>query len=213
MTNDLIHTGDSRYALILEAHPDLEVIEAQAIRLELGNMRFPLKAAGLYRLADTLKGMLAPFVQCRSGCNYCCYMPAMAFQHEAEAIATATGQPARKLGFRPMPVALAAAQAFKGLPCPFLVAGLCSIYAHRPLICRLHHSLNDDPRDCQLTPEGTTKPVANVNPDMIEMPYLRAVLRWNPREPYGAMQEFFPPELGHYARTRGGGGKRHDWGD
>ena len=193
MPHDHIEAVQLRYQRILEAHPDLLKIGDQASRIEQANMRFPLKAAKLYRLADTLKARLEPFVVCTSGCSACCHMPTMAFQHEAEAMAVASGRTARRLAFREIPDALSAANAFIGQPCPFLVDGRCAIYAYRPLICRLHNSLNDDPRDCQITPTGTIRPVLGVDADMVEMPYIRATLRWNPREPYGTLQEFFSP--------------------
>lgn len=37
---------------------------------------------------------------------------------------------------------------YAGTACPLLKDRLCSIYAHRPLACRVHHSLEGSPSAC-----------------------------------------------------------------
>lgn len=181
-----------RYVCILDARPELPNVPLRAQRILSENIRFLIKSDRFYRLADEMKAMLEPFVVCRSGCSYCCHMPTMIYQHEADAMAAAGNCMTKKLDYRPAPLALQAAIAFNGQPCPFLADGRCSIYAHRPLICRLHNSLNDDPHDCLVMPGSKRKAIYAINPDYVEMPYHQAVLKWKPEEPWGAIQEFFP---------------------
>jgi Fe-S-cluster containining protein len=192
---DDIHTGaERRHHLILNAHPNLLDIPEHAERILSDNVRFTIKSTRLYRLADEMKLMLESFVVCGPGCSHCCYLPTMIYQHEADAMAVVANRAARRLEFRVMPVALHAAQAFSGQPCPFLMENCCSIYDHRPLICRLHNSLNDDPQDCLIVNGACSKPIHAIDPDLVEMPYFRAVMGWKPSEPWGVIQEFFPAD-------------------
>lgn len=39
-----------------------------------------------------------------------------------------------------------------GKPCTFLSAGECSIFRHRPLVCRLHANFDHDALLCQIVP-------------------------------------------------------------
>lgn len=192
MSNDSHAGAERRQQLILNAHPEVLDIPSRAERILNENSRFPIKSVRFYQLADEMKAMLEPFVVCGPGCSYCCHMPTMIYQHEADAMAAAAKCTARRLKYRLMPVALSAARVFRGHPCPFLVEGHCSIYDHRPLICRLHNSLNDDPHDCVIEMGANSKPVHSADPDFVEMPYHRAVQKWRPREPWAVIQEFFP---------------------
>jgi hypothetical protein len=194
MHDDPTDGAARRYERLLNAHPELLNIPARAERILNENSRFQVKSARLYRLADEMKAMLEPFVVCGPGCSYCCYWMTMIYQHEADAIAAASGRKARKLSYRHPQLALDAARAFKGQPCPFLLADRCSIYQHRPLICRVHNSLNEDPHDCIFPPKAVQQTVEAVDPDFVEMPYHQAVQRWKPSEPWGAIQEFFVPD-------------------
>lgn len=178
---------ERRLQLLLDAHPELMDIPDRAERILNENTRFTLKSVKFYKLADEMKAMLEPFVVCGPGCSHCCHMPIMINQHEADAMAAAANRKALRLKARLIPVALSAAWSFRGQHCPFLVDGRCSIYEHRPLICRLHNSLNDNPRDCFIPMTGERTPTHMVDPDFVELPYHDAVLRWNPREPWGAV--------------------------
>lgn len=54
------------------------------------------------------------------------------------------------------------AKSFFGSPCPFLVNGSCTIYVHRPLLCRTLVNLDTSPKLCELVPEATI-PVPYLN--------------------------------------------------
>jgi Fe-S-cluster containining protein len=192
MPEDIQTGAERRHQLILKAHPELLDIPEQAHRILNDNVRFTIKSTRLYRLADEMKSILEPFVVCGPGCSHCCHLPTMIYQHEADAMAVAANRVARRLKFRLMPVALRAAHAFIGRPCPFLIGGHCSIYNHRPLICRLHNSLNDNPEDCLIVNGASSRAIHAIDPDFVEMPYFHAVMSWKPTEPWGAINEFFP---------------------
>lgn len=185
---------EARLERIYAAHPRIMEIEARAVRIQTTSMRFELKSQRLYALADEMKAMLEPFIVCAQGCSHCCFMPTMIYFHEAKRIAKASGRLMSSVPARPMHISLERAEAFNGKPCPFLLNDRCSIYEERPLICRLHNSLNDDPAACKIDDGGTHGSVFAVNPDWIEVPYIYSVQAWNPQEPYGAIQEFFPQD-------------------
>ena len=92
-------------------------------------------------------------IACRASCSFCCHLRVMVRPHEAIALYRELGSSipkaqaaqvrqrvldnaaqVRRLG----PQAHAAAR----LPCAFLVDGICSVYAARPLACAGFHSLD-----------------------------------------------------------------------
>ena len=184
-----------RWQLIQQAHPEIEELTMRSQRIVEENSSFKVKSHKLYKLADEMKAMLAPFVVCSSGCSNCCHMPTLIYQHEADAMAVVSCRRARQLRYRPDHEVLKAGRAFTGQPCPFLSPdGRCSIYEHRPLICRVHNSLEDDPAVCKVDPSGPPSQRACVDPDRIEVPYHQAARRARPKEGWGVIQEFFPLE-------------------
>jgi hypothetical protein len=112
----------------------------------------------LHRAADRLSQAVAREVACRRGCDACCHQDVVVSQAEAELIGRAIGRrpaatPAgavsvgRDLNDPPlMPVR------HTGQPCPFLAAGECRIFRHRPLVCRLHANFDQDALLCQIVP-------------------------------------------------------------
>lgn len=96
---------------------------------------------------------LAQVAACRPGCAHCCHLSAAITSSEARLI----GQAVRRAPVVPR-AAMTLAQAVgdleqaraltsrhMGTPCPFLSADQrCSIYEHRPFVCRTHLSLADD---------------------------------------------------------------------
>jgi Fe-S-cluster containining protein len=91
---------------------------------------------------------------CQAGCAYCCYLMATVSGPEALAIAYELRESNSNEELARLKARLRAAyqqtkkidnltRAKAGIPCPFLTgAGLCSIYAYRPLDCMTHHSLS-----------------------------------------------------------------------
>ncbi len=50
----------------------------------------------------------------------------------------------------------------EGMPCTFLVDGKCSIYKHRPLVCRMLVNMDSDERLCKVIPNYSV-PVPYLN--------------------------------------------------
>jgi Fe-S-cluster containining protein len=104
------------------------------------------KVIWLWKMGDVLSNAAKGEVVCDKGCSYCCHIPAMIHRTEAEAIAKLTG---RKLTI-PKKYVLEPNKAYNGKPCPMLKDGACSIYEHRPMTCRVHHMLDNDPKVCDV---------------------------------------------------------------
>lgn len=112
------------------------------------------KVIRLRRIADAAAAVIAPFTPCAKGCSACCHNPAIISELEAMQIAKATGAalatPARVFEVGADAEARRAYSAHHaGVACTFLREDTCSIYAHRPMVCRVHHSLEDSPAGCE----------------------------------------------------------------
>lgn len=122
----------------------------------------------LHRAADRLGKAVAPEVACRRGCDACCHQDVLVSKAEAELIGRAIGR---------QPVAAPAGGVavgsdvkdppvvpirHSGRPCTFLIGGECSIFRHRPLMCRLHANFDHDALLCQIVP-GESIPVPYVD--------------------------------------------------
>ena len=103
----------------------------------------------LRQLADAFADAVAPHSACvRGGCDACCRQPVAVTQEEADLIARETGAPlARPAGFR-----ASGDERYIGQPCSFLREGRCTIYAARPMACRLMFSMDVDDLLCHRVP-------------------------------------------------------------
>jgi Fe-S-cluster containining protein len=106
------------------------------------------KVIWLNHILDTLHDAASGFSPCKAGCSDCCSMALNITQDEAKAIAMASGRTAL------VPVydddTEDAIKRYEGVPCPMLVDGLCSVYAVRPLACRVHYSVDSDALLCKI---------------------------------------------------------------
>lgn len=150
----------------------------------------------LEQLADRVNDCLAPLAACRKGCHHCCSMVTLVYRFEAVRLAEVTGRKMTELPYRPHHQVINTHRLQPPQPCPFIVAGGCSVYADRPLICRLHHSLANDAELCRPLPSGQTQAPEMYDPDHIEVPYHTLVRTQRPKEPWGALTEFFPGNAG-----------------
>lgn len=103
--------------------------------------------AKTHELADRFMAAYADYLICRKGCAHCCRLPVGVPFLEAEYIAARSGRKLNKkakenLHIEPTPQ--------NSTPCPFLTPDgvTCSIYAFRPLACRMFATF-DDHRHCE----------------------------------------------------------------
>lgn len=88
-----------------------------------------------------------------------------------------------------------------GVACPFLARGSCSIYAHRPLACRLQINLDDDDLLCRLVDGGVAPRVPYLNMQAHTVYALRV---WGPNQQYDDIRAWFAPgSNGHNEIDRG----------
>ncbi|KAF7961460.1 hypothetical protein AWV80_33085 [Cupriavidus sp. UYMU48A] len=96
------------------------------------------------------KGLVA----CKRGCSACCHSEIALYQPEADLIAAKTGLPVRQIPRDP--ARRSTPYATTKAPCPFLHDGACSIYAHRPLVCRTMVNFDADSTVCQFEHRDNT---------------------------------------------------------
>lgn len=141
-------TAKKNYAAFLAAIP-AEVHrreERLASDLRLMNAKPMVKLARIRKSVETLFAYADGHVACKMGCAYCCYQAIDISRLEAEFIAEKTGVIPAKLGEVVPRDPLSFSEQ---TPCPFLKKGVCSIYEFRPLICRIHVSLDVDDYWCR----------------------------------------------------------------
>lgn len=151
------------------------------------------KVIRLRRIADDAAKAIAPLTPCAKGCSACCHNPAIISELDAMLIAQSTGTPivTPRRGFDvggSVEVRREYHSHYAGVACTFLKGGLCSIYAHRPMVCRLHHSLEDSSAGC----EGGRQPQAV---DLAEF-FVSELRMMGRMMVYADIREFFPPNAG-----------------
>lgn len=122
---------------------------------ELNDQPGSLKAKyiRLRKLADSAGAVVAKHAACSKGCSQCCHISVAINQVEADIISQVTGIKYRSQDPRAAESDLATK--YFGEPCPFLKAHKCSIYADRPIACRLHFAISNTSIMCdtKLPPE------------------------------------------------------------
>ncbi len=147
------------------------------------------KVIRLRRIADAAARVIAPFTPCAKGCSACCHNPAIINELDAMLIAEQTGAvlatPSRAFDVTAGEDARRAYLArYAGVACTFLKDNACSIYAHRPVVCRVQHSLEDSAAGC----EGGRQPAAV---DLTEI-YLGERRMMGSLMIYADIRDFFP---------------------
>lgn len=118
------------------------------------------KADRLLDIFERLTALISPVSACKKGCSHCCYQAVTIFDWEADRIAKFSKRKRTEFaGLRDKSVLGArdkSIELYTGKVCLFLADGRCSIYEVRPIACRLHLNLGDDPAVCDIItdPEG-----------------------------------------------------------
>lgn len=141
----------------------------------------------LQKAAQALADIYSPHAACSAGCAHCCHIPVKITQAEAIYLG-------RVLGRAPMPTgALPPEPVILGYesPCPFLVDNQCSVYEHRPAVCRSHLNLDRDDLLCRLQ-AGMNVPV----PYLDTRPLVAgAFFVLGEKQPLADIRQWFPQEL------------------
>lgn len=142
------------------AHENLKRLDRDAIHNAYRLMGVALDASSsrqrviwMYKAGEQFSKAYAPAAACRSGCSHCCHVPVGVTEAEAKEIGLAIGRaPAKN------PPRAEGGDGDYTKPCPFLKDNACSIYASRPMACRLLLNLDSDDLLCRLVP-GSEIPV------------------------------------------------------
>lgn len=148
----------------------------------------------LRQMADKVGEAAKGLIPCAKGCNHCCHMATMIHLEEARAIEKATG--VRMVMPKAFNVDLMHVEKvrarYDGVACRFLVNGACSIYAERPLACRLHIVVDRDNTLCEIVP-GEKIRVPSIDTLQYDLAITKAY--GGPLEmKYADIREFFPPK-------------------
>lgn len=123
---------------------------------------------------------------CAGGCSHCCHIDVSVPRSEAVLISRLTGRPMSEPALT-LPVDEFAATSHVGEPCPFLDDGKCSIYVHRPLMCRTLVNLDLSPKLCELVP-GVEIPVPYLNTTNLKTAFIII----SKRDDFADIREWFP---------------------
>ena len=162
------------------------------LRQQLHQAQTPSVPAGakvirLRHIAGEWSKLFSSKTACNSGCSHCCHLDVLVPRSEAKLMAKAMGrkisEPVEKRDME-----RASQQAlFLGTPCTFLVENECSIYAHRPMMCRTLVNMDSMDILCRLVP-GVEVPVPYLN-TMILKGYFAYLTQ---TEQFADIREWFP---------------------
>lgn len=147
------------------------------------------KIEALWLAVDDVTALARPHSACRKGCSHCCHIEVLLPEQEAALIG-------KRIGVTPRQVpgdTRAGDLHLNGYesPCPFLQKGLCSIYEHRPLVCRKHVSLDRDALLCELIGEPNDVPYLGMK-DYVDTLAKVTTDYGRTRPKVGDIREFFP---------------------
>lgn len=142
------------------------------------------------KLADKIGNAVAPHSACKS-CSHCCHIAVTLPQLEAQAIGAAIGKAPAKGNLRITGDHLATVEKNFKTPCPFLKKGRCSIYADRPIACRVHFNLAQDSYFCDPAIPPAESFVANVDLTVLHAAMNIVFMDAD----WGDIRDFFPPSV------------------
>lgn len=151
------------------------------------------KIFAIQKISSDVRQVSASFAACSKGCSNCCHQRVELSQTEADTIAHNIKRKAVQLS---PAYKLPDMDAFGSTtPCNFLVEGECSIYEHRPFMCRNYVNLDKDNLLCSFenwelgkakSPMHTGIPMQNPGPLLV------AYQQVSSRDVVGDIRDFFP---------------------
>lgn len=184
------------YAALVDASPWVLQVPNKALAIGRANASIRSKLRKFILLAEEVGTAAVPHSQCKKGCHACCHISVTLSTVEAEAIGAAIGvAPATPAVSYRLDEAQGKAELEQrrhfGKPCSFLENGLCSIYEHRPVACRVHVNLGDAYFcSTDIAPEDSY--VSSLNLQSLHV-VMSAVLL---ASPVADIRDFFPQGLG-----------------
>lgn len=181
--------------------------EARDLATPAGPVPLRPRARRMLAITDDLASMVAPHAICKKGCSYCCRQAVTISTWEAQRIAAAINRiPANVDAVAAVPVdnaaqtregtrdsvadAMQEAQdRYAGVACPFLKDDACTIYAVRPLGCRTHFNLGNDPAMCDTIANPGEK---FVNFNFKALWIAQAAMFIQADQQFADIREFFP---------------------
>lgn len=136
-------------------------------------------------IVDKLASKVAEQAACKKGCSHCCYQAVAISQWEAQRISEFSGVPMGQVHANALRDNIVAE--FSGVACPFLKDDFCTIYDVRPMACRMHFNMSDDPSLCDIKNNpGASVPMFNFLPMEFAAATLLVEL------PFADIRNFFP---------------------
>jgi hypothetical protein len=184
-------TPEQRADSVKEKHgARFQQLMMEAMRLLDLPRNLDWRAKRMLEITDELAAMVTPLAPCKKGCSHCCYQMIAISSWEAAQIAKVTGKKIASFdGYNPEEDSREEmVKKYTGKVCPFLVNKECSIYEVRPLICRSHISVADDPIPCDIKNNpGAKVPYFN----MSDLNMIQGFLFIGANCKFGDIREFF----------------------
>lgn len=162
--------AEARFQAAVRANPWLEHLDGAVQAIARANVTHRKRYTMMRQLADRINAAVMPHSACGRGCDSCCHIAVEMSGWEAQ-------QLAHELGLKVLDTVKPGNEMDRikagneeihmkpfGKACGFLKNGECSIFASRPLACRLHHSLNTDAQQCSpsIPPDESFVPSMNL---------------------------------------------------
>jgi len=132
---------------------ELENLSRQLQQAQTPNVPKNAKLIRLRHIAGVWSSLFVTKTACSSGCSHCCHLDVMVPRSEAKLMAKAIGQ---KLAENVSTFGIEQASEDRrhlGKPCTFLKDSKCSIYDHRPMMCRTLVNMDSVDVLCRLVPD------------------------------------------------------------
>jgi uncharacterized protein len=166
-----------------------ERLIAEAVALVEAPGPLDTRARRVLEITDDLAAKVAPKAACRRRCSHCCHQSTVISEWEAARIARYTGRTAAVIPKITREMIGPMRTRYTGVPCVFLKRGECSIYPVRPLACRVHFNMGDDPSVCDIAAHpGGKVPYFN----FAQLKFAHGVLFFKAGCTFADVRDYFP---------------------